>query len=161
MPRRRTAPSFPAVLVTVLLLVGCDQQNAESFSVEGWVDTPQGEPVQGASVGVRPCYDIGGEVACSADALLQQARSSSGPASVELVASRAQRDGSDAGLAWRTASETTNERFEIERKIEDESLQFVVTTPDGAQTYRRTITDGKNAFALAVSPCVAEGCSLS
>ncbi len=71
MPRRRIAPSFPAVLVTVLLLVGCDQQNAESFSVEGQVETPQGEPVQGASVGVRPCSDIRGEVACSADALFQ------------------------------------------------------------------------------------------
>jgi len=46
---------------------------------------------------------------------------------VELVSWRAQRDGSDAVLAWRTASETTSERFEIERKIEDESFKQIAT----------------------------------
>lgn len=32
------------------------------------------------------------------------------------------------------------------------TVQFVVTTPDGAQTYRRTMTDGKNTPTPAVLP---------
>jgi hypothetical protein len=32
------------------------------------------------------------------------------------------------------------------------TVQFVVTTPDGQQTYRRSIADGKNTVTLTVSP---------
>jgi hypothetical protein len=157
MPCRQVVLSFPAVLVTVLLLVGCDQQDAEPFSVEGQVETPQEEPVQGASVGVRPCYDIEDEVACSADALFQQARSSSGPAPVGLVSWRVQQGGSDAVLTWRTASETTNERFEVERKIEGESFTQIATVEGPGTTdeptnyqyrYENLWTETEYAFRL-------------
>ncbi len=41
-------------------------------------------------------------------------------------------------LAWRTASETTSERFEVERKIEDESFKQIATVEAQGTTHELT-----------------------
>jgi len=75
-----------AALFLALLLAGCDQQSPEPFSVEVRVETQQGEPVEGASVGVRPCYGSGSEAACGGNALFQGTLASQSTKPVELVA---------------------------------------------------------------------------
>ena len=46
-------------LLIVFFLFGCDSEGGTSFSVTVQVEDAQGNPVQGAAVGVRPCYDRG------------------------------------------------------------------------------------------------------
>lgn len=137
MIRRRPCLYLVAALFPALLLTGCDQQSPEPFSVEVRVETQQGEPVQNVSVGVRPCYDRGGEVACSANTLFQQSSLASAAPPVELTSWEVRREGSDAVLTWTTASETNNDRFEIMRKIEDGSFEQIGTV-DGQGTTDET-----------------------
>lgn len=126
-----------AVLLPTLFLAGCDQQSSEPFSVEVRVETQQGEPVRDASVGVRPCYELGDEVACSPSMLFQPVSTASAASPVELTSWEVQREGSDAVLTWTTASETNNDRFEIMRKIEGGSFEQIATV-DGQGTTDET-----------------------
>lgn len=148
----RIALSLLAVLVPVLLLVGCDQQNAESFSVEVQVETPQGESVQGASVGVRPCYRLGTEVSCSANTLFQQASLASAANPVELTSWEVQRDGSEAVLTWTTASETDNDRFVIERKIGNGSFTEIGNVEGAGTTEESTEYSFRDADPSRADP---------
>jgi len=86
MIRSRSYLYLVAALFLALLLAGCDQQSPEPFSVEVRVETQQGEPVEGASVGVRPCYGSGSEAACGGNALFQGTLASQSTKPVELVA---------------------------------------------------------------------------
>ena len=126
-----------AVLLPTLFLAGCDQQSSEPFFVEVRVENQQGDSVQDASVGVRPCYELGDEVACSPSMLFQPVSTASAASPVELTSWEVQREGSDAVLTWTTASETNNDRFEIMRKIEGGSFEQIATV-DGQGTTDET-----------------------
>jgi hypothetical protein len=127
MIRRWTCLAFAlAVLSPAVLLSGCDHQSpGDSFSVEVRVETEEGTPVEGASVGVRPCYTLGGEEDCGSDAIVsgdqhdgqsQQARD------VILEKWTVETDDDAVLLTWTTASETNNSGFRIERKTDTTSF---------------------------------------
>lgn len=127
MSRRWTCLSFVlAVLVSAVLLPGCDQQSPDApFSVEVRVETEQGTPVEGASVGVRPCYTLDGEEACGRDAIVsssQRAPATQNSRDVALVTWLVEADEDAVLLTWTTASETNNSGFRIERKTDTTSF---------------------------------------
>jgi len=48
--------SETALLFLTMFSAGCDQHGGEPFSVKVRVENDQGEAVEGATIGVRPCY---------------------------------------------------------------------------------------------------------
>jgi len=42
-------------LLVILFLFGCDSEGGTAFSVNVKIEEEQGTPVEGATVGVRPC----------------------------------------------------------------------------------------------------------
>lgn len=145
MPRRRTCLPLLAVLVPAALLLGCDRQGPDaSFSVEVRVETEQGAPVEGASVGVRPCYMLGNAVSCGGAPIVaspQQAPRPQGTRDVDLVNWDVEVDESTVLLTWTTASETNNNGFRIERKTDTTSFAEIAFvrgqgTPEDSTNYR-------------------------
>lgn len=126
MPRRRTCLSLLAVLVPAALLLGCDRQSPdESFLVEVRVETEQGEPIEGASIGVRPCYMLGGTMGCGGAPIVansQQAPRPQGTRDVDLISWAVEAEEDAVLLTWTTASETDNSGFRIERKTDTTSF---------------------------------------
>jgi hypothetical protein len=138
MIRRWTCPALVlAVLVPAVLLPGCDQQSPEdSFSVEVRLESEQGTPVEGASVGVRPCYTLGGEEACGSDAIvsgIQQAGQPPQTRDVDLTVWTVEAAEDAVLLTWTTASETNNSGFRIERKTDTTSFAEIAFV-DGQDT---------------------------
>lgn len=131
------------ILLLVLFLFGCDSERGTSFSVTATVETAEGTPVQGASVGVRPCFEVGEAVACGATEVFRGTRGELEAKAVEVVDWAVRLDDGEALLTWRTASETNNAGFEIQRRTGEgdfERVAFVdgrgTTSSSTAYRYR-------------------------
>lgn len=124
-----------AVLLLVLLLFGCDSEGGGApFSVTVQVEDAQGAPVQGAEVGVRPCYDGGGEIVCGANEVVGRTQAAQRTKAVEVTDWTVQLDGGSAVLAWTTASETSNAGFELQQKVGEEAAFEQIAFVDGQGT---------------------------
>jgi hypothetical protein len=126
-----------AILSLVLLLFGCDEQGAETFSVEIRVENETGSPIKEATVGVRPCFESGEGVRCSGQLFSGRAQSVRGTA-VELTGWDVRVDGRTAILTWTTASETNNAEFEIEKEREGIGGFKQIGSVDGQGTTQET-----------------------
>lgn len=152
-----------AILLLATFTAGCDQQGNESFSVEVRVENDQGETIEGATVGVRPCYtpSLGacGEFGTSTNSAKKAEQAK--PVDLESWEVEVLEDNT-ALLTWETESETNVAGFTIEQKIEgaeDSSFNpigFVdgAGTTDELQSYEHetSVAPGRrNAFRLVVS----------
>lgn len=146
-----------ALLIVVLYFFGCDSQSSTSFSVEVQVENEEGTPVEGATVGVRPCYDVGRDVWCVDGTGDRSAQASTEQKPVELAAWDARVDNKDVVLTWTTASESNNAGFRIEKNaegIEDfEQIEFIdgEGTTDEPTDYRYRVEElsgGEHTFRL-------------
>jgi hypothetical protein len=126
------------VLLLILFLFGCDSEGGTSFSVTVTVENADGEPIQGASVGVRPCYESGGGVVCGANGLFQGVRAAQNAKAVEVVDWAVDLDDGAALLTWATASETNNAGFEIQRRTGDGDFEQVAFVDGQGTTDRST-----------------------
>lgn len=139
---------FIGFLLLVIVLFGCDSEETPSFSVTVNVENAEGRPVQGASVGVRPCYDVGGEVACGAKEVIDRSWSTQKAKAVELTDWTVEVDDRGAVLTWTTASETNNVGFEIQQKVGEEETFEQIAFVDGQGTTSST-TDYRYRVALS------------
>lgn len=113
-------------LLIVLFLFGCDSESGTAFSVTVQVEDAQDEPVEGATVGVRPCYDVGEGIACGADEVFGGGQSSARAKAVEVTEWSVRVEDGRALLTWTTASETNNAGFDVQRKVgEEETFEQV------------------------------------
>lgn len=114
-----------------MLLLGCDTQEKDAFSVEVRVENEEGVPVEGASIGVRPCYAIG----CGRDEFASQMGEKRRAKSVELVSFEGQvQENGTVLLEWETKSETNNAGFRIEQRTGGDSSYERIGFVEGAGT---------------------------
>lgn len=137
------------ILLLVLFLFGCDSEGGTSFSVTATVETAEGTPVQGVSVGVRPCFEVGEAVVCGANEVFRGTRGRSEAKAAEVVDWAVRLDDREALLTWTTASETNNAGFEVQRRRGEgdfEQLAFVdgqgTTSRSTAYRYRDDVVSG-------------------
>ena len=135
------------LLLVLLPLAGCDASEENAFDVEVRVEDTSGEPIQGASVRVQPCFEINGTVRCGSQVFgVLSVRSEVSAKSVELASWTATAEDQDAVLSWTTASETENAGFRIEQKKGTASFQQVdfvkgAGTTSSANDYGYRVTD--------------------
>lgn len=127
---------FPFLVALCILgsVSGCDHQSPESFSVNVTVENEDGDPVEAAKVGVRPCYRVG--CAGNARSVHRDGRTKA----VTLASFSGAADGKEVILKWKTEEEKENAGFLIERKREGafEEVDFVegMGTTSQLQSYR-------------------------
>ncbi len=155
-----------ALLVLVLYFFGCDSRSSSSFSVEVQVENDEGTPIDGATVGLRPCYDTGQDVWCADGPPYSRTRAASERKAVELVAWDVRVDEGAALLAWTTASETDNAGFRVEKNAEGiggfEQIEFVdgQGTTDESTDYRyRTEELSREEHAFRLVAVASDGSS--
>mgnify|MGYP006284224817 CR=1 FL=1 len=139
-------------LLIILFLFGCDSESGTAFSVTVQVEDDQGTPVEGASVGVRPCYDVGGEIACGTNVIGRGTRSARSAKAVELAAWDVQLDGRNAVLRWTTASETNNAGFEIQQKVGEEGAFEQIEFVEGQGTTAESTSYQYRTGTLSYTP---------
>jgi len=88
-----------AILALVLLLFGCDGEEAKAFSVEVQVENDEGSPVEGATVALRPRYDAGQDVWCANERPYGSTQAESEGKAVELSAWKVRADSRGGLLA--------------------------------------------------------------
>jgi len=141
-----------AFLLIVLFLFGCDSESGTAFSVTVQVENAQGESVEGATVGVRPCYDVGEEIACSANEIIAGTRSARVAKAVEVTDWSVQLDDRNAVLSWTTASETDNAGFEIQQKVGEEGAFEQIAFVEGQGTTSESTSYRYRTGALSYAP---------
>jgi len=150
MPRRRTSCFLAAVLFPALLLVGCDRQTSQPFSVQVRVETEQGSAVDSADVAVRPCYAFGDEVACDSDEVFgAPSWAPSRPPDRSVAPSSASTpspaDAEIFPIHTNPIDRSTNLRLEV---VIESTVQSTVHTLSGRQA--RAIVDGSVAAGTHV-----------
>lgn len=153
MDRQWLYPYYAIVfLLIILFLFGCDSESGTAFSVTVQVEDEQGTPVEGASVGVRPCYDVGGETACGANEIIVGTQSARSAKPVELAAWDVQLDGRNAVLRWTTASESDNAGFEIQQKVGEEGAFEQIEFVEGQGTTAESTSYQYRTGTLSYAP---------
>ena len=137
MPRRRTSILLIAALLPSLLLIGCDRQSSEAFSVEVRVEGEQGNPVDEAEVAVRPCYETSGnEAVCESNAVRASLAEGNTPGAPQNSAARSA-DPRIAPIFPNPFGDGATLRVEV---VVSSTVQSAVYTLNGAQAH--TIVDG-------------------
>ncbi|MEM8558041.1 MAG: hypothetical protein AAGG50_09490 [Bacteroidota bacterium] len=143
-----------AVLITALLVGGCDSSTPDpvdslddSFRIAVVAETPDGTPIEGLNVAIRPCFSV--QVGPQDDACYDpppdgDARPSGPLASagaqdvsytqLEIVLLSQTESTATIAFVWETQDETDNRGFDVQIRLPDEDTFTTLGFVDGAGT---------------------------
>lgn len=146
-----------SLLTVGFLVVGCDSggsngggsNGSEAFSVEVQIENKAGKPIEGAEVGVRPCYIDGCVEETTAETVNMRSKRA------ELFSLEASVESDVVVLTWTTNTESSNAGFRIERKSNDsfEQVGFLegagtTTQPQTYQYRHENLLPGEYSYRL-------------